>query len=306
VRKAIGDALAPRVVASMQPALEALVARLLDGMAEQRECDLMSAFASAIPLEIIGNLLDIAPADRGPLQRWSNAILGALEFGSDPQVLATGNAAVEEFVAFLTDLIATRRRDATQRDDIISRLLRWETPEFRLSEFQVHHQCIFLLNAGHETTTNLIGNGVHALLTHPNQLARLRAESALMDSAVEECLRYEAPVQLGNRTVTEATCLDDEELEPGTVLTLAIGGANRDPAVFADPDAFDVARTPNPHLSFGSGIHTCAGLHLARLEAKVAIAGLIARFPRLELAGPPQRAQRARFRAVNALPVRCA
>lgn len=303
VRKAIGDALSPRVVTSMQGSLVTLVDDLLDAMAARGACDLMQDFAAAIPIEVIGNLLALRRADRQPLQRWSNAILGALEFGSDPARLAEGNDAVTEFVAFLKELIAERRRDAGSADDIVSRLIRWETPDFRLSEFQIYHQCIFLLNAGHETTTNLIGNGVLALLKHPVELARLRADAALIDATVEECLRYEAPVQLGNRTVTAATRIGDVEFEAGTVLTLAIGAANRDPAVFNEPDAFDIGRTPNPHLSFGAGIHTCAGLAVARLEARIAIARLVERFPKLALAGEPRRARRARFRALERLPV---
>ncbi len=305
VRKAIGDALSPRVVTAMQASLVRLVDELLDAMTARVECDLMQDFAAAIPIEVIGNLLALRREDRQPLQRWSNAILGALEFGSDPARLAEGNEAVEQFVAFLKDLIAERRRDAASADDIVSRLIRWESADFRLSEFQIYHQCIFLLNAGHETTTNLIGNGVLALLKHPAQLQRLRDDQRLIDATVEECLRYEAPVQLGNRTVTAATRIDDVELEAGTVLTLAIGAANRDPAVFAEPDAFDITRNPNPHLSFGAGIHTCAGLAVARLEARIALSRLFERFPRLALAGEPQRARRARFRALERLPVTC-
>ncbi len=149
VRKAIGDALSPRVVAAMEADLTALVERLLEEMAARGECCLMQDFASAIPIEVIGNLLALKREDREPLQRWSNAILGALEFGSDPVRLAQGNQAVEQFVAFLKDLIAERRASAASGDDIVSRLIRWETPDFRLSEFQIYHQCIFLLNAGH-------------------------------------------------------------------------------------------------------------------------------------------------------------
>jgi cytochrome P450 len=303
VRKAIGDALSPRVVAGMEDGLVRLVDRLLAAIADRGECDLMTDFAGPIPLEVIGNLLAIPPPDRGPLQRWSNAILGALEFGADPAVLARGEAAVREFVQFLKDLVAERRR--RPGDDILSRLLRWESPDFRLSEFQIHHQCIFLLNAGHETTTNLIGNGVLALLRHPAELARLRAEPALIESAVEELLRFEAPVQLGNRTVTADCTLAGAALAAGDVLTLAIGAANRDPAVYADPDRLDLGRAPNPHSAFGGGIHTCAGLAVARLEARIAIARLLSCFPCLELAGTPVRARRARFRALMALPLRC-
>jgi len=303
VRKAIGDALSPRTVASLAPALEVLVDELIERIAEQGQCDLMRDFAAPIPIEVIGNLLAIRRSDRGSLQRWSNAILGALEFGGDAGVQSSGNRALVEFVDFLRQVLADRR--ARPGEDIISRLLRHESDGFRLSEFQILHQCIFLLNAGHETTTNLIGNGLLALVRHPDQLARLRREPSLIDSAVEECLRYEAPVQLGNRTVAAATRLGAIEFAGGEFLTLSIGAANRDPEVFARPDAFDIARTPNPHLAFGSGIHTCAGLAVARLEARIAIGRFVTRFSRIELSGPVVRARRARFRAIDALPLSC-
>ena len=304
VRKAIGDALSPKMVAAMEPSLIALVDRLLDPIDECKKCDLMTDFASAIPIEVIGNLLDIDRADRGPLQRWSNAILGALEFGSDQQVLDDGNAAVVEFVDFLKGLIAERRRHSGA-DDIVSRLIRWESSAFKLSEFQIYHQCIFLLNAGHETTTNLIGNGVLALLNHPVELERLQRAPALIDVAVEEFLRFESPVQLGNRKVTESTEIGEVALAAGSILTLCIGAANRDPDAFDDPDRLDITRQPNAHNAFGGGIHTCAGLAVARLEAKIAITRLLARFPVIELAGAAVLARRARFRGLKSLPLTC-
>ncbi len=304
VRKAIGDALSPKVVAAMEPSLIALVDKLLDRIADQGQCDLIKELAAAIPIEVIGNLLDIDRADRGPLQRWSNAILGALEFGSDTRVLDEGNRAVTEFVEFLTRLIAERCRHL-RGNDIVSRLIRWESNEFKLSESQIYHQCIFLLNAGHETTTNLIGNGVLALIENPGELARLRNAPALIDRAIEEFLRYESPVQLGNRTVSQRTEVGGVALEAGTVLTLCIGAANRDPDAFVEPDRLDIGREPNAHNAFGGGIHTCAGLVVARLEAKIAIARFLARFSAIELAGPAVRAKRARFRGLLTLPLEC-
>ncbi len=303
VRKAIGDALAPRVVAGMEPALMRLVDGLLDDIADKRSFDMMDDFASVIPIEVIGNLLNLAHDDRGPLRAWSAAILGALEFGVDAKMLSDGNRAVTEFVDFLSDLISTRRAHLAG-DDIITRLLKWESDDFRLSDHQIYHQCIFLLNAGHETTTNLIGNGIHALLQQPAQLRGLREQPALIDGAVEEFLRFEAPVQLGNRITTKPAVFDDVEYAAGTTFTLAIGAANRDPAVFEDPDELDIQRAPNPHLAFGGGIHACAGMAVARLEAKVAIGRLLQRFPRLQADGIPVRAQRARFRGFTALPLR--
>lgn len=302
VRKAIGDALAPRVVAGMAPALVELVDGLLDEIADKRAFDMMDDYASVIPIEVIGNLLNVAREDRGPLRAWSAAILGALEFGVDARVLDEGNRAVEEFVAFLSGLIAARRA-SLDGDDIITRLLKWESGDFRLSEHQIYHQCIFLLNAGHETTTNLIGNGVHALLHDPAEARQLRNHPDAIDSAVEEFLRFEAPVQLGNRITTRAVTFDDVEYAAGTTFTLAIGAANRDPDVFERPDVLDLTRSPNPHLAFGGGIHACAGMAVARLEAKIAIGRLLARFPGLRPDGVPVRARRARFRGFSSLPL---
>lgn len=302
VRKAIGGALAPRVVAAMEHGLVALVDGLLDKLEEKTAFDLMDDFASVIPIEVIGNLLDVARDDRRPLRAWSAAILGALEFDLDRERLEQGNRAVVEFIDFLRELIAVRRKNL-DGDDIITRLLRWESNGYRLSERQVYHQCIFLLNAGHETTTNLIGNGVHALLTRPATHRRIRGNIDLIDDAVEEFLRFESPVQLGNRITTEDVEFDGIRILRGTTLTLCIGAANRDPAVFTDPDRLEITRSPNPHIAFGGGIHACAGMAIARLEARIAIARLVARFPALSLDGTPARAQRARFRGFLRLPM---
>jgi cytochrome P450 len=161
---------------------------------------------------------------------------------------------------------------------------------------------VFLLNAGHETTTNLIGNGLHLLLANPDSLRRLLQEPQLIASAVEECLRFESSNQLGNRLVVERTVVRDVVLEPGTYLTLCIGAANRDPQEFADPDRFDIARQPNRHLAFAAGAHACAGMAVARLEGRVAIARALQRFPELRLSGEPIRGRRARFRGFTSLP----
>lgn len=304
VRKAIGNVLSARAITAMEPGLRELVDRLLHRIGTLGQFDLVEHFASAIPIEIIGNLLRVPAGERGPLRRWSLAILGALEFGVQPGAQASGNQAVTEMLAFL-DALVRSRRDALgdADDDLLARLLRWESDGFRLSGNTLYHQCIFLLNAGHETTSNLIGNAVRLLLDHPDQLARLQAEPALIASAVEEVLRMESPNQLGNRTVAQDTTIRGAELPAGTILTLCIGAANRDPAVFKDPDRFDIGRHPNPHLAFGGGIHTCAGLNVARLEAQVAIQALFQRFPGLRATAAPRRARRARFRGFESMPL---
>ncbi len=304
VRKAIGNALSPRAVNALEPGLRVLVDRLLDDIAARGHIDLVEDYAAAIPIEIIGNMLRVPHGDRGPLRRWSLAILGALEFGLGEDARAQGNRAVLEMLDFLDELVRNRR-DALDEgdDDLLARLLRWESEGFRLSGKTLYHQCIFLLNAGHETTSNLIANAAYLLLSHPTELERLRAEPDLIAPAIEEALRMESPNQLGNRTVAEGTEIAGISVPAGTILTLCIGAANRDPAVFPDPDRFDISRSPNPHLAFGAGIHTCAGLNVARLEAQVAVLSLVQRFPHITVSGTPQRARRARFRGFEVLPL---
>jgi cytochrome P450 len=304
VRKLIVGALTPRAIARMEPGLVALVDRLIARIAEKGEADLIEDFAAAIPVEIIGNLLAVPPGDREPLRGWSLAILGALEPVLTPEQEARGNRAVTQFLAYLEDLVADRRkRPGDPASDVLTRLIQGEDEGERLAHHELLHNCIFILNAGHETTTNLIGNGLYALMEWPDQRARLIAEPELIDTAIEEFLRFESSNQLGNRRVVEATEIGGVGMPPGTLLTLVIGAANRDPAQFPDPDTLDIARRPNRHLAFGGGPHLCAGLSLARLEGRIAIARFLERFPDYALCGQPRRGGRARFRGFLTLPV---
>jgi len=305
VRRIIMGALNQRAIARMETDVVRLVDALLEEMAGKREFNFIDAFAANIPIEVIGNLLDVPRADRGPLRGWSVAILSGLEPKLTPAMHEAGNRAVTEFVAYLKELIAARRkRPGDYESDVLTRLIQGEKDGERLSEKELLHQCIFMLNAGHETTTNLIGNGAWLLLTHPQELVRLRADPALVPSAVEEMLRYEGPIQLNNRQLTAPVELGGRTLAKGTFITIGIGAANRDPAQFPEPERFDVARKPNRHLAFGQGDHACAGMNVARMEGRVAFGRLLARFPRLELAGEPVRDRRIRFRGFSQLPVR--
>jgi cytochrome P450 len=288
----------------MEPALVALVDRLIERLAEKGNADLIEDFAAAIPVEVIGNLLAVPPVDREPLRGWSLAILGALEPVLTPDQEARGNRAVTEFLAYLDDLVAERRKHpGDPASDVLTRLIQGEEEGERLDRGELLHNCIFILNAGHETTTNLIGNGLYALMEWPQERVRLIAEPELIDTAIEEFLRFESSNQFGNRRVVEATEISGVAMPPGTLLTLAIGAANRDPAQFSDADTLDVGRRPNRHLAFGGGPHLCAGLSLARLEGRIAVARFLARFPDYALCGFPQRGGRARFRGFLSLPV---
>ena len=311
VRKLLAPAFTPRALMALQPRIEALVDRLLDRADERGGMDLVADFAAAVPIQLVGDMLGVPEGERGPLRGWSLAILGALEPTLTPEQLERGNRAVDEFKGYLRDLVARRSRAAARDEgEILSTLT--QASDFaaggaggeRLSELELLHNCIFLLNAGHETTTNLIGNGVDLLLRHPDALRALRAEPALITGAVEEFLRLESSNQLGNRRAARETTLGGVPMPAGVYVHIGIGAANRDPAQFPEPDRLDLRRHPNRHLTFGSGIHACAGMWLARMEGQVAIGRLVRRFATIERAGAFVRGGRARFRGFLSYPVR--
>ena len=308
VRRIIAGALTPRAVADMEAPVTELVDRLLDDMARTGRADLIEDFASAIPVEVIGNMLGVPRQERRPLRGWSLAILGALEPVPTEAQLALGNRSVAEFVDYLRDLVAERRRNPGDPDkDVLTRLIQGEQDGEKLTEIELYQNCIFLLNAGHETTTNLIGNGLVSLLEWPDERARLIAslgsETPLIKPAVEEFLRFESSNQLGNRRTTSAAAIDGRTWPAGTSITLLIGAANRDPARFPRPDVLDIGRQPNRHLAFASGPHQCVGMNVARLEGRIAIERFLRRFPAYRLAGRPVRGGRARFRGFLSVPV---
>jgi cytochrome P450 len=308
VRKLIMGALTRRAIAEMEPGLVTLVDGLLDRIEGQGGGDLIEDFASAIPVEIIGNLLGVPHEDRGPLRGWSLAILGALEPKLTPEQEALGNRSVSEFTAYLKDLVAHRRAHPGDPDhDVLTRLIRGESAGERLGESELIQNCVFILNAGHETTTNLIGNALVALQEWPaekaallDRMSRLAQDAAALEAdlslAVDEFLRFESSNQLGNRRALRACQVGGVALEDGALVTLCIGAANRDPSQFADPDRLDLRRENNRHLAFGFGIHQCAGLSLARLEGRIAIGRFLRRFPDYRLTAAPVRGGRARFR----------
>ncbi|WP_298600726.1 cytochrome P450 [uncultured Limnohabitans sp.] len=311
VRRLIMGALTRRAIEAMEPGLVQLVDGLLDRLQERGGGDLIEDFASAIPVEIIGNLLDVPHADREPLRGWSLAILGALEPALTPEQEALGNRSVNEFLAYLRELVAQRRQHPGDPEhDVLTRLIQGEkdgeTSSDALSEVELLQNCVFLLNAGHETTTNLIGNALITLQEWPEQLKQLQADlnaatseddrAHILGLAVDEFLRFESSNQLGNRRALQATQVNGVDLPAGALVTLCIGAANRDPAVYDQPEQLNLRRTGNKHLAFGFGVHQCAGLSLARLEGRIAIGRFLQRFPDYQLTQTPLRGGRARFR----------
>ena len=308
VRKLIMGALTRRAIANMESGLVTLVDSLLDAIDVRGGGDLIEDFASAIPVEVIGNLLGVPHADRTPLRGWSLAILGALEPKLTAEQLAHGNRSVTEFTDYLKTLVADRRlHPGNPEHDVLTRLIGEEQAGEKLSEAELLQNCVFILNAGHETTTNLIGNALVALTEHPQVKADLLSKQELLAQnsigleaylapVIDEFLRFEPSNQLSNRRALKDTQIGGMAIAAGTLLTLCIGAANRDPAQFEQPNQLLLERSNNRHLSFGLGIHQCAGMSLARLEGRIAIGRFLQRFPDYRLTEPPTRGGRARFR----------
>ncbi|WP_299957895.1 cytochrome P450 [uncultured Roseobacter sp.] len=277
VRRIMTSALTPKALRRMEPGLIATVDALLEALPQAP--DLIEDFAASIPIQVIGNLLDVPMAERGPLRDWSLAILGALEPTLTEAQLSRGHQAVTAFKTYLQGLIDRRRAaPGDPETDVLTRLIQGDDSG-QLSEIELIQNCIFILNAGHETTTNLIGNGLALLHDHPGQREKLISDPSLIDGAIEEILRFRSPNQFGNREITQDISLGGHSIPKGTNLHLCIGAANRDPEVFEDPARFDIARQPNRHLAFASGPHVCVGLTLARMEGRIAVARFLRRFP---------------------------
>ncbi|WP_171233301.1 cytochrome P450 [Ruegeria sp. HKCCA4812] len=302
VRKVMVGAMNPRALAQMEPGLIQLVDGLLDEMQAKRSVELIEDFAGAIPIEIIGNLLGIPRSERGPLRDWSLAILGALEPQLTPEQEEWGNRSVSDFKDYLRHVIEDRRANpGDPATDVLTRLMQDDT-DGGLTEVELYQNCIFILNAGHETTTNLIGNALELLERHRDKRAELLANPDLINTAVDEFLRLESPNQFGNRLTTEDVMFHGQTIPAGTDINLCIGAANRDPRQFAQPDEVVLDRRPNKHHAFAGGPHTCVGLTLARMEGRVAVGRFLARFPTYRITDGAERGGRIRFRGFARLP----
>lgn len=307
VRKLLAGAFTPRKLAEFTPLIERIVAKRLDRLDDLGECDLIEHFAKQLPTEIISFMLGIPEELRPRLRGFSLAILGALDPDVPADRIASGNAAVTEFSAILGELIDHRRAhpDGGHQGEVLEALIFGEHDGRRLTRDELIQNCIFLLNAGHETTTSLVGNAIATLFDAPDQHRLLLNDPTLIDSAIEEFLRVQSPLQIGNRlAAADFDLADGTVLAKGTYIHSSIAGANRDPAVFDAPDRVDISRKPNPHLAFITGIHVCLGASLARIEGRIAIGALVKRFPKLAASGKRQLVPLARFRGYASLPAR--
>lgn len=299
-RRLVSGAFSARVVRELEPRLRALVRDILDRICGREECDFVADVACELPVRVICELLGIPAEDRGRVVAWSNAMVGM----DDPEYAASeadAHLAAMQLYAFANDLAETRRRKP--RDDLLSHLLRVEVDGERLDDAAFDAFVLVLAVAGNETTRNLISNGLLALLEHPAERARLLADPRLLPAAIDEMLRWAPPVMAFRRTAERDVELGAARIREGDKVTMWYVSANRDEAVFAEPDRFDVARAPNDHLAFGIGSHHCLGATLAQLEARLLFEELLARFPDLALAGRAERMRGNQFDGIKRLPV---
>jgi len=306
VRKLISGAFTPRKLREMEALIETIVDDLLDTIAEENTIDMVADFGTILPTEIISFMLGIPKEFRQKLRGYSISILGALDPVVSNERMHAGNQAVSEFSEILNDLINYRREnpDSAQQGEVLESLIFGEYEGRKLDQKELIQNCIFLLNAGHETTTSLVSNSVSLFLDHPEQHRKLLDDPTLIEGAVEECLRVESPLQIGNRHAATDFTFGDHRISKGTYIHTSIAGANRDPSVFADPHKFDIERKNNKHIAFITGIHVCLGATLARMEGRIALGKLLTRFPNMQRDGDAERLPLARFRGFTRLPVK--
>jgi hypothetical protein len=303
LRKLAGFAFTNRAVQAMRPQVTEMVERLADKLERDGSLDYMKDFAFPLPAMATGRMLGIPDADLPSLQGPMRAFQDIYELGLTPEALAECDKGAQFTDDYFSALVEARRKNPG--DDLLSALIAAKDGEDKLSQGELIGMCNLLFGAGFETTTNLLGNGMLALLRHPDQMDRLRADLSLVPGAVEEMLRYDSPTQLGNRVTDGPVEIAGTEIPAGSSVVALVGAAHRDPRRYPDPTRFDVTRSDAPVLSFSSGIHYCLGASLARMEAQIAFTTLLRRFPGLRLDGEDTVEFRPRLtlRGVESLPI---
>jgi len=303
IRKIFQHAFTPKSILNLEPDIKKLVDSYLVMMSDKKKFDFVSDFSFRLPVDVVCSVLGIPSEDRHLIRDWAHKILGALEPKLTSRQLDEGSNAVVNFKQYLKDQIKFRKnhKKLNKDNEILSLLI--EAEGLELSETELLHQCIFMLNAGHETSTNMLSHGLNELINHIDQFKLLQKDLGRIDTAIDEILRFQPPIQINNRRCLEDTTLGDIAIPKGSSVHMIIAGANRDPSQFFEPEIFNISRSPNRHLSFGLGIHICAGINLARLEAKIAFLGLLSSFREINLSKEPNIANRIRFREIKEMQV---
>ena len=303
IRKIFQQAFTPKSILGLERNINKLVDSYLVMMHAKKKFDFVSDFSFRLPVDVVCSVLGVPSEDRHLIRDWAHKILGALEPKLTNKQLDEGSSAVINFKQYLKDQIKFRKthKHINKANEVLSLLI--EAEGLELSETELLHQCIFMLNAGHETSTNMLSHGLNELINHREQYKSLQKEPGRIDTAIDEILRFQPPIQINNRRCLEQTKLGDVVVPEGTSVHMIIAGANRDPLQFFEPEIFNISRSPNRHLSFGLGIHICAGINLARLEAKIALLGLLSSFKEINLLKKPNIAKRIRFREIKGMQV---
>ncbi len=286
LRGLVHKAFTPRRIRDMQVHIQRITDELLDAVHDKGEMDILADFAVPLPVTVIAQLLGIPEADRHKLRPWSNAIVKLYELSHTPQQAKEAIQAAQAFNDYLV-FLAHSRRDNPQ-DDLITALALVEEEGDQLTTDELVSTCVLLLNAGHEATVNVVGNGLNALFCYPEKLQSVQSDLEMMPTAIEELMRFDTPLQLFRRWVLQDMVYNGIELKQGTEVALLFGAANHDPQVFDNPEILNLQRNPNPHISFGGGVHYCLGAPLARMELQIAFTTLFRRFPNLKLKHDPE------------------
>lgn len=303
VRALVSKAFTPRAVAAMSGTVRAVTEDLLGALDGREEIDFIADFAAPLPTRVIAEMMGLEAAHAGPLKTWSEAVLRGYDPDRGPERHAALRDAYVAMNRLFRDAVAERRQHPG--DDLISAMVRARDHDDLLSDLEIISLCVQLMVAGNVTTSDLMGNGLFALLQAPDQLARLRSDPTLIGAAVEEMLRFDCPITETARIVLQDGMVQGCPVRRGDTLTLSLAAANHDPAMFTDPHRFDVTREPNAHLGFGSGIHVCLGAPLARLEAQIGLGAFLEHFARIRFgAEPPVRRDLPFFRGFERLPLR--
>ena len=303
IRKIFQQAFTPKSILGLERNINKLVDSYLVMMHAKKKFDFVSDFSFRLPVDVVCSVLGVPSEDRHLIRDWAHKILGALEPKLTHKQFNEGSSAVINFKQYLKDQIKFRKthKHINKANEVLSLLI--EAEGLELSETELLHQCIFMLNAGHETSTNMLSHGLNELINHRDQYKLLQKEPGRIDTAIDEILRFQPPIQINNRRCLEKTKLGDVVVPEGTSVHMIIAGANRDPLQFFKPETFDISRSPNRHLSFGLGIHICAGINLARVEAKVAFQSLMSSFREINLLKKPKVANRIRFREIKEMQI---
>ncbi|MBC6972392.1 cytochrome P450 [Bacillus sp. Xin] len=300
LRRLVSKTFTPRMIEKLHPRIQEIADELLDTVKEKGKMDIIADFAYPLPIIVISEMLGIPTTDRNQFRDWTHELMNA---ALDPRQGATVTATLEKFIHYIETLLAQKR--INPNDDLMSALVQVQEKEDKLSKNELLSTIWLLIIAGHETTVNLIGNGVLALLQHPEQMDLLRDNPLMLPSAVDELLRYAGPIMIGNRFAGEDITMHGKTIHKGEMVLFSLAAANIDPKKFSNPEALDITREENDHLAFGNGIHHCLGAPLARLEGQIAFGTLLQRLPNLRLATKPEQLvyNYSKFRSLATLPV---